>query len=216
MIKIKINNKEYKVDLADTDELKIKGLQGVTELPENQGMLFVYDDSEDMAYWMKDTSIPLDIIFIDEDWKVISVKQGEPESEDLIQESDVMYVLELNVDSGIEEGDDVDLDDLYEEVEDLDLKKTENDDKDSEEDEDEKQMMLVIGLKGKVQMELAGGERIFSRKNTKTLARIAKRAYKSKSEKDYKVLGRKLFEYLKIQDNKEEDYVELPENKKGE
>jgi len=41
---ITINNKEYKVKVAKTEEEKEKGLQGVKELPEDEGMLFIYDE----------------------------------------------------------------------------------------------------------------------------------------------------------------------------
>jgi len=43
---IKINNKEYKVKIADTDEKRRKGLQGVKELPKDEGMLFVFDSPQ--------------------------------------------------------------------------------------------------------------------------------------------------------------------------
>jgi hypothetical protein len=45
-------------------------------------------------------------------------------------------------------------------------------------------------------MELEGGERIFSRKNTKVLIKYAKKAYKTKEDKDYKALGKRLFKFL--------------------
>ena len=69
-------------------------------------------------------------------------------------------------------------------------------------------MMYIIGTDGKPQMELEGGERIFSRPNTKTLINMAKRAFKSDKDSDYKRLGKKIFDYLKIQDNNESDYVD--------
>lgn len=207
MIKIEVNGKEYNVEVADTEESMSKGLQGVTDLPENQGMLFVYDEPQSVGFWMKDTLIPLDIIFIDEDWEVISKYEGTPNTDNMIEEDNVMFVLELNAGSRVVRGNEIDLDALYEEDEEdiLDLKKEE-----SEHEEVQDLPMLVVGPKGKVQMELKGGERIFSRKNTKTLIRIAKRAYKSKLEKDYKALGKKVFQYLEIQNNKDEDFVELP------
>ena len=59
------------------------------------------------------------------------------------------------------------------------------------------------------QMELMGGERIFSRNNTKTLIRLAKRANKSKLDSDYQKLGRKIFKYISIQDNREPEYVNI-------
>ena len=70
-------------------------------LPEDEGMLFVYDEPEDVGFWMEDTELPLDIIFINEDFEVISVTKGQPESKDIHEEEDVKFVLELNIDSGI-------------------------------------------------------------------------------------------------------------------
>jgi uncharacterized membrane protein (UPF0127 family) len=49
-IKIKIANKEYTVQVAKTDEEKTKGLQGVKELPKNEGMLFKYDEPQTVMF----------------------------------------------------------------------------------------------------------------------------------------------------------------------
>ena len=67
---------------------------------------------------MKNTSIPLDIIFVNENGVVISVKQGTPESEDLITESSefVAYVIELNAGSGVKPGDQTSLGETIEET----------------------------------------------------------------------------------------------------
>lgn len=73
MINIKIGDKEYKVKEATSTEEKAKGLQGIDELPEDEGMLFYFDPPEDVQFWMKDVDIPLDIIFIDDDEEVIKV-----------------------------------------------------------------------------------------------------------------------------------------------
>lgn len=200
---IEVNGKEYKVQIADTEETREQGLQNVSNLPEDEGMLFVFDEPCEACFWMKDTLIPLDIIYIDEYGEVQKVFHGEPESEKMFEAQNIKYVLELNVDSGVRKGDDVDLSEIEE---DIDIE-----DEEDEEEENESGKMHVIGPDGETQMELEGGERIFSRPNTKTLVKLAKRAYKSKSEKDYKALGRKMFAYLNTQNNKEEDYVELPE-----
>ena len=110
---ILVGNKKYDVEVAENEEERMKGLQEVIEMDDDEGMLFIFPEPQHVDFWMKDTEIPLDIIFINSDLEVISVKQGEPMSEDFISEDNVQYVLEVNQNSGIEEGDDVILD--YEE-----------------------------------------------------------------------------------------------------
>lgn len=192
MITIEIGNKVYKVQEARTDEEKEKGLQGIEELPEDEGMLFYFDPPQEVAMWMKDTLIPLDIIFLDEDMEVISVAKGEPNNEDLIIEQDVAYVLEVNQNSGIEEGDELDMEE-------------------DQEDDDDSPVMRVLAQDGSSQMDLWGGERIFSRKNTIVLIRKAKKADLTKDDKDFKALGRYMFKCIKGQDERPPEYVDAPE-----
>ena len=137
---------------------------------------------------MKDTYIPLDIIFVNSDNKVISVQKGEPESEELLTENNVAYVIEINQNSGVKSGDIISF----------------NGKKNQSESEGELQ---ILGSDGEVQAVLQGGERIFSIKNTKTLVSLAQRAYESQADSDYKALGRKIFEYMKIQNEREPEYV---------
>lgn len=184
MINIKINNKTYKVKEAKTEEERAKGLQGVKELPEDEGMLFYFDPPEDVQFWMQDTLIPLDIIFINEDQEVISVKEGVPNNESLIEESNVSYVLEVNSNSGIKQGDNLEF-------------------------EDEEPAMKVLAPDGSTQYELWGGERIFSRTNTKILIKKAKKAENSQDDKDYKALGKYMFKCIKTQDTREPEYVSI-------
>ena len=189
---ILVGNKKYDVEVAENEEERMKGLQEVIEMDDDEGMLFIFPEPQHVDFWMKDTEIPLDLIFINSDLEVISVKQGEPMSEDFISEDNVQYVLEVNQNSGIEEGDDVILD--YEE----------------DDEEDEAAKMYVLGSDGQAQYELVGGERIFSRPNTKVLVSKAKKAYKTKSDSDYKALGRQVFKYLEKQNSNEPEYVESP------
>ena len=191
-MKIEIGDKEYNVEVARTEEEKVKGLQEKESLGEDEGMLFVYDEPQEIAFWMKDTAIPLDIVFMDEDGEVISVKQGQPYDETLLEEDGVMYVLEVNQNSGIQPGDELDMED---------------------DDDDNQPVMKVLAPDGSTQMELEGGERIFSRKNTKTLIKMAKRAYSSELDKNYKALGKKAFKYLHIQDTNTPEYVDTPKSK---
>ena len=184
---IEIGNKTYNVRIAVTDKEQSDGLKNIDKLFDNEGMLFVFDKEDQISMWMEDTIIPLDVIFIDEDYNVVKVQQGVPKSKELITSNNTKYVLEVNAGSGIKIGDELDYD---------------------EEDEEEVPM-LVIGNKGKIQVELTGGERIFSRPNSKTIAKMAKKAYKSKEDKDYRALGKKIFKYIDTHNNQKEDFVEI-------
>lgn len=186
-VKISVEDKEYTVEIAKTEEERAKGLQDRKSLGDSEGMLFVFDKPQTVGFWMDKTEIPLDIIFIDEDEEVISVYKGKPFSKEIVEEDDVKYVLEVNQNSGIKEGDELEF---------------EEDSEDSD-----KITMKVIAPDGSTQMELEGGERIFSRKNTRTLIKMAKRADETKSNTDYKRLGNKMFKYIKQQNNRKPDYV---------
>ena len=188
--KITIGNKSYQVSLAETEEEQMKGLQGVHTLPEDEGVLFVFEEPGEVGFWMKDTLIPLDIIYINDDDEVIAVEQGVPGDETILEHSDVRYVLEVNKDSGIKIGDELDIED-------------------EENSESEIIGMYVIGPKGEIQMEVDGKERIFSIEHTKTIIKLSKKAYKSKLDSDYIKLGKKIFKYIEKQDNQADDFVEI-------
>ena len=151
-IKVSINDNEWFLRVAKTPEEREKGLQHVKKLSKNEGMLFIFEEPQDVSFHMNNTHVPLDIIFISEDDEVISVKRGVPESEDPITESDVLYVIEVNKGSGVESGDEVEFED------------------------DGEAAMKILAPDGSVQYELQGGERIVSRKETKVLIRKAKKA----------------------------------------
>ena len=189
MITIEIGNKKYKVQEARTDEEKEKGLQGVTELPEDEGMLFYFDPPEDVSMWMKNTKIPLDIIFINDDDEVVYVAEGIPDSEEKITVQDVAFVLEVNKGSGIKEGDELEFEDGP--------------------------VMRVLAQDGSTQMNLWGGERIFRRAFTKQIINWAKKAIEVKEDKEKydsicKRLGRKMFKEIKAQDTRPAEYVQAP------
>lgn len=63
----------FNVRIANNDQTREKGLMGVKSLSEDQGMLFVFDDLTPAQFWMKDTLIPLDMVFIDGKGVVSSV-----------------------------------------------------------------------------------------------------------------------------------------------
>ncbi|MEA3511270.1 MAG: DUF192 domain-containing protein [Actinomycetota bacterium] len=64
---IAIDEQQLAVAVADTSALRSQGLMGVTDLGGLDGMLFVFEETTDGGFWMKDTLIPLDIAFFDAD-----------------------------------------------------------------------------------------------------------------------------------------------------
>ena len=93
----------FEVEIADSSEERARGLMNREFLGENSGMLFVYEEKNDRSFWMKNTFIPLDIIFLDSNFEVINIEKADPEpntSDDNLQryKSDrpAQYVLEIN------------------------------------------------------------------------------------------------------------------------
>lgn len=211
-IEIEVGDNDYICRVAYDDWEKANGLMGVNNLGDNEGMIFVYDEpQEEISFWMKDTPIDLDIVFICPCFKVISVHRGIAESTDLITENNVQFVLEVAANSGIKEGDEVEFDGLEEYLE----KRLDRCDsiienkEDIEEEKDKiKTLLKVLDPEGEVQLTLKGNERIFSRANTKVLIRQAKKADKLKTDSAYKRLGKSIFKYMRIQDENGEEYVE--------
>ena len=198
---IKIGDKTYKVQVARTPEERATGLSTVDSLPKDEGMLFEYPDvQESVQYTMEDTSIPLDIIFIDEYGEVIKKTSARKFSKTPIEAEDGLYVLEVNINSGINIGD------VIEEVD------SEEDDEDFSDEEKEiisGNKMLVLDSNGDVQYKLEGGERIFSRIMTRKMIKQALTAYKLDTDEEYKKLGKLVFKELQAQDSREAEYVDL-------
>lgn len=85
------------VELALTREAQARGLMFRTELAENAGMLFVFDDEEERSFWMSNTPIPLDILYIRGDATIRTIAaRTTPYSEKSIpSRGPVRYVLEV-------------------------------------------------------------------------------------------------------------------------
>lgn len=113
---------EVKADItfetAETPEEKKIGLMNRTSLQDNHGMIFVYDSAETRTFWMKNTLIPLDIIFLDSSKQIINIEKANPEPnipdselERYSSEEPAQYVIEVKQNftesNGIEPGDKV-------------------------------------------------------------------------------------------------------------
>ena len=66
----------FAVEIADTEAAREKGLMFRKELPEGQGMLFDFHQDQDVAFWMKNTYIPLDMIFIQGDGRILRIAEN--------------------------------------------------------------------------------------------------------------------------------------------
>ena len=63
--KARIGNKEFRLEIADTDALRSHGLSDRVSLPKYSGMLFVFDHRERYSFWMKDMNFPLDFLWVE-------------------------------------------------------------------------------------------------------------------------------------------------------
>lgn len=191
---INVGNRTYKCKIAESEEDFKTGLMHIDNLPPDEGMLFDFKGKDTPKMWMKNTKIPLDMIAIDDNDEVIMIYPAQPLSEELIPFIGARYILEVNQDSGIQIGDDFEID---------------------ETDDLNKYVMKVIAPDGSTQFLLQGGERIVSRKETRVLIRKAKKAESVKNdeqlfEKACKSLGKYMFKVLYGQDHRDAEYVEVP------
>ena len=188
---ITLNGQEYDIFIAKSEEQKKQGLQNFKSLPKDEGMLFVINESNpvETLFHMHNVPFPLDLIFMDDEFKVLDVKRGEPEEDKIV--GTASYVLELNANSGVKKGDEAELDD----------------------EDTHKYVMKVLSPDGTTQMQLEGGERIVSRRETLVIIRKALKAAESKEDKDYKSLGKYIFKVLKGQNERPAEYVDAPKSK---
>ncbi len=109
---VSINETDFNLTIADDYEEWSRGLMYIKELPDYGGMLFTYPDEEERTFWMKNTYIPLDIIFINSEQKIIKIHSNVPPLDTSHTYPSVypaMYVIEINgglaSQLGIKEGD---------------------------------------------------------------------------------------------------------------
>lgn len=186
-----INGRIYNLKVVETEEEAQEGLSEYSELKEDEGMMFPFEEEDNVVFTMDEMTIPIDIIFVNEENQVIRVVHAKPGDRDIYQKAKT--VLELHIDSDVEVGDTVFFDST-----------------------DDTNQMYILDEDGNIQMALEGGERIFSRKSTLQMIRLAKRAKKMKKNKvEYNKicvkLGKYIFKELDAQDNRNVETVNLPD-----
>jgi hypothetical protein len=104
------NGQRISVEIADSPEERAEGLMFRSSLAEDHGMLFVFPAPQILSFWMKNTSIPLSIAYLDADGTVLEIYDMEPHSlESITSRRPALYALEVNQGTfdrlGVEPGD---------------------------------------------------------------------------------------------------------------
>ena len=105
------NQEKLTIEIADNEAETTQGLMYRRTMPDSCGMVFIFGDSQPRNFWMKNTYLPLDILFLDESKKIVTIQANRtPFSEEQIPSfEDAKYVLEVNAGyckrKGIEKGD---------------------------------------------------------------------------------------------------------------
>ena len=95
-VQVPIGGRDYTLYVADDSEKRVKGLSDLNFLPQDEGMLFKYAEPVCHAYTMEKTNIPLKIIFIDEDFRVVGTFNAKArQKEEVRPTSDFKYVIEI-------------------------------------------------------------------------------------------------------------------------
>lgn len=106
---VELKGQKFTVEIADTPDKRALGLMFRDELPADHGMLFIFDQEAPLSFWMKNTRIPLDIMYFDSRLVLVSVSENTPPCRMRLcpgypSEGPAQYVLELNAGKASELG----------------------------------------------------------------------------------------------------------------
>lgn len=88
--------KSFSVEIADDPDERERGLMFRLDLPKDRGMLFVFETTRQVNFWMKNTPLPLDLVFVAQNGEVKAILPGQSYSQDGISPDEpVRFVLEL-------------------------------------------------------------------------------------------------------------------------
>ena len=104
LVNLRVRDKIVRAELADTPDRRTTGLMFREFMEKDSGMFFVFSSAGLHSFWMKDTKLPLDILWLDDKYKVIYMRQNvqpcdevaTPVCPSYVPESKARYVLEVN------------------------------------------------------------------------------------------------------------------------
>ncbi|TPN48743.1 MULTISPECIES: DUF192 domain-containing protein [unclassified Mesorhizobium] len=101
----KSGERSFSIEVADNEAEREAGLMFRKDMADDHGMLFVFDETREVNFWMKNTPMPLDLIFVGQDGRIRAIKQGEPQSEAIVSPGEpVRFVLELKAGTAARDG----------------------------------------------------------------------------------------------------------------
>jgi uncharacterized membrane protein (UPF0127 family) len=109
-----IGSRTFTLEIASTDDARAKGLMYRDTMPPDHGMIFVFRNEQPLSFWMKNTRLPLDILYLDATGRVVSIHQMRPlDLTGVTARGLAKYAIELNQGTaaalGVKDGDQLQL-----------------------------------------------------------------------------------------------------------
>ena len=97
-VKLGVGQSDLWVEVADNDAARQQGLMFRREIPEDEGMLFVFEYPQPLSFWMKNTYLPLDIAYVGQDGAILNILAMKPldEGPRYNSKGPAMYAIEAN------------------------------------------------------------------------------------------------------------------------
>ena len=107
---MRIGARTFTLEIADTPESRQRGLMRRDSMSPDHGMIFVFPDERQLSFWMKNTRIPLDIIYLTRDGVIVSIHPLKPYDTTSVRSAGpAQFAIELNqgaaADAGVNPGD---------------------------------------------------------------------------------------------------------------
>jgi len=93
---IAVDGHSVDCELASDDRSRMQGLMGRRSLGDGEGMLFIFPREAQQSFWMRNTSLPLEVAFADSSGQILNVEEGVPHSEEkMLSSGPAKFVLEV-------------------------------------------------------------------------------------------------------------------------